>query len=157
MRKQIIGETAALTDAEASPQWLDLQAIASGQLTSEDPAFPFEAALEAGGRGWRAAAPGPQTIQLRFDQPQRIRRVRLRFSDRDHERQQEFVLRYTGENAVKPKEIVRQQWTFSPGGSNEEVEDYTVDLAGVTSIELEIDPDRGRGTLPATLAELMMA
>jgi hypothetical protein len=37
---------------------------------------------------------------------------------------------------------VRQQFTFSPGGSTEEIEDYTVALDGVTVMELKIDPDR---------------
>jgi hypothetical protein len=90
-----------------------------------------------------------------FDEPQSIHRIRLRFTDRDHERSQEFVLRYCNK-AGHPRDIVRQQWSFSPGGSTEEVEDYTVDLADVAVLELEIDPDRGKNTLPATLAELLI-
>ena len=39
-------------------------------------------------------------------------------------------------------EVVRQQWNFSPHGTTEELEDYTVDLSGVTAVELRIDPDR---------------
>ena len=35
-----------------------------------------------------------------------------------------------------------RQWTFSPHGSTEEIEDYTVDLQRVTMLELRIDPDR---------------
>ena len=38
-------------------------------------------------------------------------------------------------------EVVRQQWNFSPHGTTEEIEDYTVDLSGVTVLELRIDPD----------------
>ena len=55
------------------------------------------------------------------------------------------------------REIVRQQWTFSPGGASEEVEDYAVDLENIASIELTIDADRGRDRIPATLAELLIA
>ena len=40
------------------------------------------------------------------------------------------------------REVVRQQFTFSPGGSTEETEDFTVSLDGVTVMELKIDPDR---------------
>jgi hypothetical protein len=154
MRKQIVGEPTPIKEAQAAVPWLDLAKIASVELSSEDPKFPFEPVLEEGGdRGWRAAGPGRQTIRLRFDEPQRITRVRLRFVDREHERSQEFVLRYLDADG-RARDIVRQQWTFSPGGSMEEVEDYTVDLKGVSGIELELDADRGRDTLPATLAEL---
>jgi hypothetical protein len=37
---------------------------------------------------------------------------------------------------------VRQQWSFSPHGSTEEIEDYTVNLSGITTLEVRIDPDR---------------
>jgi hypothetical protein len=40
------------------------------------------------------------------------------------------------------KEVVRQQWSFSPYGSTEEIEDYTVNLSGITTLEVRIDPDR---------------
>jgi hypothetical protein len=38
--------------------------------------------------------------------------------------------------------VVRQQWTFSHGGSAVEVEEYTINLVGVSMLELEIDPGR---------------
>jgi hypothetical protein len=157
LRKQIIGQPTAIRDAHTDIPWLRLSEIASVELTSEDPRYPFDPVLEEGGdRGWRAAEPGKQTVRLRFDQPQPIVRIRVRFVDRDHERSQEFVLRY-GDASGSLRDIVRQQWSFSPGGSTEEVEDYTVDLPAVSVLELEIDPDRGRNTLPATLAELLIS
>jgi hypothetical protein len=158
LRKQVIGEPTPVKGAHTDVPWLDLGSIAAVELSSEDPRFPFDPVLEEGGdRGWRAAQPGRQTIRLRFDQPQSIHRVRLRFVDREHERNQEFVLRYIPVGEGGAREIVRQQWNFSPGGSTEEVEDYTLNLDRVAGLELEIDPDRGRNTLPATLAELMLA
>jgi hypothetical protein len=156
LRKQIIGEPTTIKNAHTDVHWLDLATLASVELTSEDPRYPFDPVFEEGGdRGWRASSPGKQTIRLRFDEPQTIHRIRVRFTDRDHERSQEFVLRYSGKDGHL-RDIVRQQWSFSPGGSTEEVEDYTVDLSAVSSIELEIDPDRGKNTLPATLAELLI-
>jgi hypothetical protein len=156
LRKQIIGQPTAIEDAHTDLKWLPLADLVSVELTSEDPKHPFDPVFEEGGdRGWRADKPGRQTVRLRFDQPQNVHRVRIRFVDRDHERSQEFVLRYEAA-AGSMRDIVRQQWSFSPGGSTEEVEDYTVDLPGVTVIELEIDPDRGKNTLPATLAELLI-
>jgi hypothetical protein len=156
LRKQIIGEQTAIKDAHTDVNWLDLAALASVELTSEDPRYPFDPVFEEGGdKGWRAGGPGKQTIRLRFDEPQTIHRIRLRFTDRQHERSQEFVLRCSGKDG-QTRDIVRQQWSFSPGGSTEEVEDYTIDLPDISIVELEIDPDRGKNTLPATLAELLI-
>lgn len=170
MRKQVVG--AARTEAKDADgqSWLDLEAVASVELTSENPDFPIEDALtghhgakqagrEHACRGWSAGAVGPQTITLRFDRPQNIHKVRIRFTETETERSQEFLLRcFTGAGgpgaSVEAREIVRQQWTFSPSGSTEETEEYPVNLASVTAIELTIDPDRGRNGVRATLAEL---
>jgi hypothetical protein len=54
------------------------------------------------------------------------------------------------------REIVRQQWTFSPGGSTHETEDYRVDL-WVTVLELTISPHISGGEARASLAELRIA
>ncbi len=48
---------------------------------------------------------------------------------------------YAGAGA-ELKEVMRQQWTFSPQGSTEEIEDYPLNLSGITTLELRIDPDR---------------
>ena len=39
------------------------------------------------------------------------------------------------------REIVRQQWTFSPGGATQESENYVVDLKGLRGLQLAIRPD----------------
>jgi hypothetical protein len=123
--------------------WLDLERIAAVEISSEDPNFPIEHALgKAGTTGWRAAAPGPQKIRLLFDQPQTIRRIQLHFVDRVSERSQEFwLLALVGDEL---RDVVRQQWNFSPHSTTEELEDYKVELNGVTALELRIDPDRSR-------------
>lgn len=154
MRKEILGQKAGEAKTHDEPDWFHLESIASVQLTSEDPAFPIENALRANPErneiGWRAAAPGPQTITLNFDQPQRIQRIHLLFIEHLVERSQEFVLRYSSAQGPE-REIVRQQWNFSPTGSAQEVEDYAVDLGSVTKLELVIDPDRSPGRAVATL------
>lgn len=159
MRKQLIGQEVRESTREAKDNWLDLEKLARVEITSENPAFPIENALTASAAsaaGWQASAPGPQTLRIHFDHPQKIRRIYLRFVERNHERGQEFLLSYVGEGGPK-REIVRQQWTFSPAGASEEVEDYAVNLENVASIELTIDADRGRDGIPATLAELLIA
>ena len=52
---------------------------------------------------------------------------------------------------------MRQQYTFSPRGATSEVEEFRVNLTGVTAMELAIEPDQGRGEALATLAEWRLA
>lgn len=154
MWKEIVGSEKNAERKHHGDDWLLLEEIARAQLTSEDPGFPLENALslnaESNEKGWMAKEPGSQTITLNFMNPIKVRRIFLQFVEREHERMQEFSLRYVTQTGSQ-QEIVRQQWNFSPGGSTEEVEDYTVDLDGVTRLELKIDPDMGRDRLRATL------
>jgi hypothetical protein len=117
-----------------------------------------EAALVAGEmRGWRAADSGTQTVRLIFDQPQRLTRIALVFEETDTERTQEFVLRWSGDGGRSFREIVRQQWNFSPPDTVREVEEYQVDLSGVTVLELVIVPDISRGSARASLKSLRLS
>jgi hypothetical protein len=160
MRKEIVGQKVVAAEAQTASEWVDLPSIARVQLTSEDPAFPIENALSASptlnASGWRANSPGVQTISILFDAPRDIRRIVAHFVERNMERSQEFLLRYSSARETD-REIVRQQWTFSPNGSQEELEDYVVELESVTKLELVIDPDRGRRNSVATLHALRLA
>ncbi len=139
--------------APAADDWLNLEQMAQVEVTSEDPAAPIEAALLPGADGgWHAAAPGAQTIRLIFDQPHTLRRIWLRCVERAHERTQEFVLRWSPDGGQSFHEIVRQQWNFSLAGAPQEVEDYHVELAGVTVLALAIVPDLRGGAARASLA-----
>jgi hypothetical protein len=111
----------------------------------------------SGGPGWRAAATGRQTIRLRFDTPQRLRRVSLEFQETKATRTQEFVLRWSPDGGRTWREVVRQQYTFSPGGTTGEAENYDVNLAGVDVLELEIAPDISGGEARASLARMRLA
>jgi hypothetical protein len=138
--------------------WLDLEAMAQVELTSEDPACPTEGALLANGLpGWRAAEPGTQSIRLLFHQPQQLRRILLRFEESESARTQEFALRWSPDGGRTFRDLLRQQYTFSPDGSTSEVEDLNVDLRSVTALELTINPDQDRGQAYACLAEWRLA
>jgi hypothetical protein len=138
--------------------WLDPEQVAQVEVTSEDAAHPIEAALLPGREsGWRAAEPGEQTIRLIFDQPLRLRRIWLHFVELAAERTQEFVVRWSADEGRSFRDLVRQQYTFSPQGATSEVEDFQVDLSGVTAIQLTIVPDQGRGRAHASLAGWRLA
>jgi hypothetical protein len=137
---------------------LDLASLGMVEITSEDEAYPIECALQLGeGRGWRAAEPGPQIIRLLFDQPQKLKHIWLVFEENEIQRTQEFVLRSSPDHGRSFREIVRQQWNFSPPATVRETEDYTVDLSDVTLLELRILPDQSGGTARASLASLRLA
>lgn len=157
MRKHIISTTPQ-GSPETAADWLPLEQIATVEVTSEESSHPIEDALLQGAKpGWLAAQPGEQTIRLAFDHPQHLKRVRLLFVERDRERAQEFALRWSPDGGRNFREIVRQQWNFSPHASAQEVEDYTVELSGVTQLELNIVPDRSGGDARASLAQLRLA
>lgn len=61
-------------------------------------------------------------------------------------RTQEFVLRWSPDGGRSFREIMRQQWNFSPPNSIREVEEYHVELSNVTVLELVIVPDISRGS-----------
>jgi len=156
MQKRLVGAPGQKSVTEES--WLDLEAMAQVELTSEDPAHPIEGALLPNGQsGWRAAEPGNQSIRLLFHQPQRLRRILLRFDERGQERTQEFSLTWSRDGGRSSHDLIRQQYTFSPGGSTSEVEDLNVDLPSVTALELTIIPDQGQGHAHACLAEWRLA
>jgi hypothetical protein len=157
MRKRIIGHGPREVSA-AEPGWMDLERVAQVEITSEDINHPIESALIPSiGSGWQAAQPGEQTICLLFDEPLRLRRIHLVFYEGDLERTQEFVLRWSSDGGQSYREIVRQQYNFSPPDAAREAEDYDVDLDGVTALELKIVPDISRGGARASLAQLRVA
>jgi hypothetical protein len=157
MRKRLI--TPIPRDAShPDAGWLDLDRAAVVEVTSEDEEHPIESALVAAGKqGWRAADSGTQTIRLIFDEPQRLTRIALAFEETKTGRTQEFVLRWSPDGGCSFREIVRQQWNFSPPSTIREVEEYPVELAGVKVLELVIVPDIGRGAARASLKSLRVS
>jgi hypothetical protein len=138
--------------------WLDLDRAASVEVTSEEKDYGIDAALVSGEtQGWRAANTGTQTIRLLFDHPQRVRRISLVFEETETARTQEFVLRWSTDGGHSFKEIVRQQWNFSPPNTTREIEEYHVQLSDVTVLELLIVPDISRGTARASLRSLRLS
>ena len=157
MRKRVI----AAVQQHISPpdqDWLNVEDLTEVEITSEDVGHPIESALlPGGGLGWRAGGPGKQTIRLLFAHPQRLRRIRLKFMEPVTERTQEYVLRWSPDGGQSFREIVRQQWNFSPQGATSETEDHHVELSGVTVLELSITPDTSGQSAVATLAQLRIA
>jgi len=141
IRKKTFAESPPVADS------LDLVSLASFEMTSEEPEHPLERALEEGPGEWRAATDGPQTIRLTFYAPQRISRVTFVFLEHSISRTQEFALfaRLAAENEWR--QLVRQQFNFSPPHTTREQEDYALTVADVIALELRIFPGAGRASL----------
>jgi len=157
MRKRLITPTQEAV-RPSGEGWLDVERAAVFEFTSEDKDYPLECAFISGeARGWRAAVPGSQTIRLVFDQPQRLKLISLVFEENDVARTQEFVLRWSPDGGMSSKEIVRQQWNFSPSKTTREVEEYQVELSNVTVLELIITPSVSGGAARASLKSMRLS
>ena len=157
MRKRIINHDTQRSSRQ-NEGWLDLENLATVEVSSEEEQHPIEAALVPGASsGWRAAAPGPQLVRLMFDKPQNLRRIHLMFDEHEQERLQEYTLRWSPGVGQPYREIVRQQYNFSPPTTTTEAEDYKVNLNSCTELELSIVPDLRGSSAHASIAEFRLA
>lgn len=157
MRKRLISIARATAPAE-SHEWLELGQTALVEVTSEAEGHAIEdALLNDGSGGWRANGPGVQTIRLLFDQPQTIKIIRLVFREEECARTQEFVLRWLPNGSSIWRDIVRQQWNFSPPNTVQECEEYNSELVLADGLELTINPDISRGEARASLERLQLS
>jgi hypothetical protein len=157
MRKRLITAISETARSRVEGR-LDIERAAVVEITSEEKDYPVESAFVSGEtRGWRAAEPGPQTIRLIFDEPQRLKLVSLVFEEKETTRTQEFVLRWSSGAGSSFREVVRQQWNFSPPEATREVEEYQIELSNVTLLELIIVPNVSGGTARASLKSLRLS
>jgi hypothetical protein len=157
MRKRIINHHTQRSSPQ-NERWLDLEKLATVEVSSEEAQHPIEAALVPGvPSGWRAAAPGQQLVRLMFDEPQNLRQIHLVFDEREQERLQEYTLRWSSGGGQPYQEIVRQQYTFSPPTTTREVEDYNVNLNSCAELELSIVPDLRGSAAHASISEFRLA
>jgi hypothetical protein len=111
MRKTIVGDRPETIDKRDG--WMNLEDLATVEVTSETPEFPIEGAVTLNGQaGWRAAGPGVQTIRLLFDDPVSLQHIQLRFDEPDRERMQEFTLRWSSARGVQ------QETSFASNGTS---------------------------------------
>jgi hypothetical protein len=79
------------------------------------------------------------------------------FQEKERQRTQEFLLRWSPDGGASWQEIVRQQYNFSPPDNTREIEEYTAEIQGLTLLELVIIPDISGGDAHASLAGLRLA
>lgn len=157
MRKTLINQPTDNT-SPTDLDYLDLEQLAQVEISSESQEHPIESALIDGSEsGWQAACPGEQIIRLIFDQPQTIKHIFLLFDEQVRSRTQEFVLLWRMDNEDFFREILRQQYHFSPPHSVQETENYTVELKQLKVLELRIIPDISNGDACAKLTRFRLS
>src|SRR3954469_4498416 len=124
LRKQIL--KAISSEPIPTSDAIDIAAVATVLVTSEDPRHPVDHAFDGsrgpGGSRWVAGGPGEQAVILAFDAPQAIRRVALEVEEPEVARTQEVQLAVSGDGGRTYRELVRQEYTFSPTGATFERE-----------------------------------
>ena len=153
MQKTILGNQNQDSGPFGDP-WFGIDAIAGIGVTSETEGASVESVFDLDSEtGWRAENSGLQVIRITFGEPKTIRRIQLEFRESQFERTQEFTLHATAAGGERT-EVIRQQWTFSPQGSTQEVEDYRLNLNNISILELTINPDLNHGRAQASLVHL---
>ena len=72
-------------------------------------------------------------------------------------RTQEVQLAVSDDGGKTYRELLRQEFNFSPEGTTWECEDWAVEEVNVTHLTLLIKPDKGRKDLFAKLTSLVLA
>jgi hypothetical protein len=135
--------------------------VATVQVTSEEADHPIDNAFDhnrgPGGSRWIAAEPGEQTLILLFDRPQTIRKIGLEVEDLAVSRTQELSVSVSSDGGRTYRELVRQEFNFSPPDTTFEREIWSTAATAVTHLRVEIKPDKGGRTGRATLTSLTLA
>lgn len=135
--------------------------VATVQVTSEETDHPIDNAFDPirgpGGSRWIAGALGEQSVTLVFDGPQTIRQIGIEVEELAVSRTQELSLSASSDGGRTYRELIRQEFNFSPPGTSFERELWSVSADAVTHLRLEIKPDKGGHVGRATLTSLTVA
>ena len=157
LRKQVLAHPAT---TEAHPEEITVAAVATVLVTSEAADQPIDNVFDGqrgpGGSRWVAEKPGEQAVILAFDVPQKIRKITMEVEEETVSRTQVVVLAVSFDGGQKYRELVRQEFNFSPPGTTFEREEWTITAEPVTHVRLWIKPDKGGKVGKATLTSLAL-
>jgi hypothetical protein len=159
MRKYILNKEpqARLT---SRPEELDIAALATVLVTSEASDHPIENAFDdrrgPGGSRWIAAEPGEQTLIVAFDTRQTLRQITVEIEEQEVSRTQELQVAVSEDGGQTYRELVRQEYNFSPPGTTFEREEWSLPAQLVTHVRLWIQPDKRGRPCRAALTALVL-
>jgi len=158
LRKRLL-EADATTSARATDE-IDIAGCATIAYSSENPAHPVEHLLDGrsgpGATRWISARPDTiEHIVVEFDQPQAISRLVYEVEEAARERTQEVRVEVSEDGGRSYRQILVQEYTFSPGGATYQREEQRFNLRQVSHLRLTIVPNKG-GSGTATLTALRL-
>lgn len=159
IRKRLMSEQSSAAPQER-PGEIDIARQATLTYSSEDPDHPLEYLIDGHrGRGatrWAGARPNEtERIVLEFDHAQRISRLVYEVEEGRQERTQEVRVEVSSDHGRTYRQVLAQDYTFSPQGATFQHEDQRLDLSAITHLSLTIVPNKG-GSGVATLTSLRL-
>jgi hypothetical protein len=107
-----------------------------------------------GGTRWASARPNAtERIVLEFDRPQGISRLVYEVEECGRERTQEVRVEVSTDRGGTYRQVLAQDYTFSPEGATFQHEDLRLDIPAITHLRLTIVPNKS-GSGVATLTSL---
>ena len=139
---------------------IDIATHAILAFSSEDPDHPLEHLVDGyfgpGATHWTSGRPdATERIVLKFDQPQRISRLIYEVEECWRERTQEVRVEVSADDGRTYRQVLAQDYTFSPQGATFQHEDLQLDLPPITHLKLTIVPNKG-GSGVATVTSLRL-
>ncbi len=132
--------------------------LATVLVTSEAAEHPVDCLFDGhngpGGTRWVAAVDGEQELILAFDTPQTIQEVGLETEELQASRTQVLTLALSQNGGRTYREVLRQEFNFSPPGTTFERERWIVPATMVSHLRVTIRPDKGDKPGRASLTSL---
>lgn len=158
IRKRRLDADPAMSPDDAGE--IDLARCATIAYSSEDPAHPVEHLVDGssgpGATRWISGRTDvTEQIIVELDQPQPVSRLVYEVEEAVRERTQEVRVEASGDGGRTYRQILVQEYTFSPRGATYQRQDQRLDLARVTHLRLTIVPNKN-GSGPATLTSLRL-
>jgi hypothetical protein len=146
LRKRLMNEPNS-THPER-PGEIDIASHATLAYSSEDPDHPLEHLIDRRcGRGatrWASGRPNAtERIVLEFDHAQRISRLICEVEECWQERRQEVRIEVSTDHGRAYRQVLAQEYTFSPQGATFQHDDLQLDLPAIAHLRLTIVPNKG--------------
>ena len=158
LRKKILTTHQTMSSRGAAEK--DIAAVATVLVSSEDPRHPIDYAFDGqrgpGASRWIAAQSGEQALILAFDTPQTIRKSLVEVEEPEISRTQEMAVSISQDGGQTYRELMRQEYNFSPPGTTLEHEEWSIKADAVSHLQLRIKPDKGGKPCQATLTALAL-
>ncbi len=156
LRKQLLQPV----ESRRSGREISIADTATVLVTSELPDHPIDHICDGqcgpGGTRWIAEQTGDQTVVLVFDTARNIDTVSLEIEEREVSRTQEVTLATSRDGGQTYREVLRQEFNFSPSGTTFEHEEWRVAAQGITNLRVWIRPDKGGKPCRASMTSLVL-